>query len=42
MARKAGGNTQAEAIIDRIIQNSYTINLGDLNMRAIRSPSKTK
>lgn len=34
-----GGNTQAEAIIDRIIQNSITVTLGNLNMRSLTSPS---
>ena len=33
-----GGNTMAEAIIDRIVQNSLTITLGNLNMRALRNP----
>ena len=33
-----GGNTQAEAIIDRIVQNSITITLGNLNMRSLRNP----
>lgn len=33
-----GGNTMAEAIIDRIVQNSLTITLGNLNMRSLRNP----
>lgn len=32
-----GGNTQAEAIIDRIVQNSITVTLGNLNMRSLRN-----
>ena len=33
-----GGNTQAEAIIDRIVQNSITITLG--NLTALYKPDK--
>ncbi len=35
-----GGTTQAEAIIDRIIQNSIELNMGTFNMRALKSPTK--
>ncbi len=35
-----GGTTQAEAIIDRIVQNSIELNMGTFNMRALKSPTK--
>ena len=34
---KLGGTTQAEAIIDRLVQNSLELDLGTLNMRALTS-----
>lgn len=38
--RRLGGGATADAVVDRIVQNSVTINTGEANMRELTSPTR--